>query len=159
MTTFSPAPEWQTTHWLNSAQPLTLQALRGRVVLLHAFQMLCPGCVAHALPQAARAARIFAGTPLAIVGLHTVFEHHAAMGLTSLRAFVHEYRIGYPVGVDMPGADGQSMPRTMQAYAMEGTPTTVLIDAEGRIRLQAFGALDDLHLGAEIGALLAQTPG
>lgn len=149
-------PAWQTTHWLNTDQPLALADLRGRIVLLHAFQMLCPGCVAHALPQAARAARVFAGTPLVVIGLHTVFEHHEAMALPSLRAFVHEYRIGYPVGVDMPGEDGDPIPRTMRAYAMQGTPTTVLIDAQGRLRLQAFGQVDDLLLGAEIGALLGE---
>ncbi len=149
-----PAPPWATTAWLNTGQPLSLDALRGRVVLLHAFQMLCPGCVAHALPQAARVAELFAGTPLAVIGLHTVFEHHAAMGPEALRAFVHEYRIRYPVGVDQPGADGDPLPCTMRAYAMQGTPTTVLIDAEGRLRLQAFGTVDDLRLGAEIGVLL-----
>ena len=42
----APAPEWQTTTWLNTAEPLGLERLRGRVVLLHAFQMLCPGCTA-----------------------------------------------------------------------------------------------------------------
>jgi peroxiredoxin len=151
-----PAPPWQTSHWLNTEGPLALSDLRGRIVLLHAFQMLCPGCVAHALPQAARAARLFAGTPLVVVGLHTVFEHHEAMAVPSLRAFVHEYRIAYPVGVDMPGEGGDPIPRTMRAYAMQGTPTTVLIDAEGRLRLQAFGQVDDLLLGAEIGALLGE---
>ena len=152
-----PAPPWHTTTWLNTPEPLSLQRLRGKVVLLHAFQMLCPGCVAHALPQAQRVAALFAQAPLAVIGLHTVFEHHAAMGLDSLRAFVHEYRIGYPVGVDAPGNDGP-IPRTMRAYAMQGTPTLVLIDAQGRLRRQVFGMHDDLLLGAELAALLAEVP-
>ena len=151
-----PAPEWQTTTWLNTPQPLQLAQLRGRVVLVHAFQMLCPGCVAHAIPQAKRAAELFKSAPLTVVGLHTVFEHHAAMGLESLRAFVHEYRLQFPVGVDAPGPDGDPMPRTMRAYAMQGTPTTLLFDARGRLRLQAFGMHDDLLLGAQIGTLLVE---
>jgi hypothetical protein len=151
----APAPPWRTTTWLNTPEPLSLERLRGRVVLLHAFQMLCPACVAHALPQAQRVAELFAGAPLAVVGLHTVFEHHQAMELESLRAFVHEYRIRFPVGIDEPGADGQPIPRTMQAYAMQGTPTTVLIDAQGRLRRQVFGVHDDLLLGAELATLLA----
>jgi hypothetical protein len=141
---------------LNSDESLGLEHFRGRVVLLHAFQMLCPGCVAQALPQAQRVAELFADQPLAVVGLHTVFEHHDAMGLASLRAFVHEYRICYPVGVDMPGADGRPIPRTMRAYEMQGTPTTVLIDAQGRRRSQVFGVHDDLLLGAEVAVLLAE---
>ena len=151
-----PAPEWQTTTWLNSAEPLSLARLRGRVVLVHAFQMLCPGCVAHGLPQAQRVAELFKGAPLSVIGLHTVFEHHEAMGLESLRAFLYEYRIRFPVGVDTPGRDGDPMPRTMRAYAMQGTPTTLVIDAQGRLRRQLFGVHDDLLLGAELGTLLVE---
>jgi thiol-disulfide isomerase/thioredoxin len=151
-----PAPEWETTAWLNVAEPVTLQKLRGSVVLLHAFQMLCPGCVSHALPQALRVAERFADAPLVVVGLHTVFEHHEAMQLPSLRAFVHEYRIGFPVGVDAAGDGGDPIPRTMRRYRMQGTPTTILIDARGRLRRQTFGVEDDLLLGAELGRLLVE---
>ena len=154
-----PALEWRTSQWFNAPEPLDLTALRGRIVMVCAFQMLCPGCVAQALPQAQRVAELFADKPLAVVGLHTVFEHHDAMALPSLRAFVHEYRMRYPVGVDMPCADGQPIPRTMLAYQMQGTPTTVLIDAQGRRRAQWFGVHDDLLLGAEIAMLLTEISG
>jgi thiol-disulfide isomerase/thioredoxin len=150
-----PAPEWQTTHWLNTPVSLSLEKLRGRVVLLHAFQMLCPGCVARGIPQAQRVAAAFAGAPLTVVGLHTVFEHHEAMQLPSLKAFLHEYRVTFPVGVDAPG-DGDRIPKTMRAYAMQGTPTTVLIDARGFLRRQVFGAHEDLLLGAEIQTFLLE---
>lgn len=148
------APAWQTTAWLNTKQPLELARLRGKVVVLHAFQMLCPGCVANAIPQAKRVVAMFADAPLAVIGLHTVFEHHAVMGPDALQAFLHEYRVHFPVGIDAPGPEGDPIPRTMRAYAMQGTPTTVLIDARGRLRRQVFGAYDDLRLGADIGALL-----
>lgn len=151
-----PAPEWLTTTWLNTPEAFTLERLRGQVVVVHAFQMLCPGCVAHGIPQAQRVAELFTNAPLTVVGLHTVFEHHEAMGLESLRAFLHEYRVQFPVGVDAPGLDGDPMPRTMRAYGMQGTPTTLLIDARGRLRRQVFGVHDDLLLGAEIGTLLIE---
>jgi hypothetical protein len=147
------APEWQTTTWFNVPEPLTLSGLRGHVVLLHAFQMLCPGCVSHGLPQAQRVATLF--PDVRVIGLHTVFEHHEAMGLASLRAFLHEYRIRFPVAVDLSGPDGDPLPRTMRAYAMQGTPTTVLIDAHGRLHRQVFGVHDDLLLGADFGLLRA----
>jgi thiol-disulfide isomerase/thioredoxin len=152
------APDWSTTEWLNCREPLTLAGLRGRVVMLHAFQMLCPGCVARGLPQAQRVAELFAGAPVVVVGLHTVFEHHAAMQPHALRAFLHEYRISFPVGVDAPGAHGETTPRTMAAYGMQGTPTTILIDAQGRLRRHLFGVHDDLLLGAELQALLGERP-
>jgi peroxiredoxin len=148
------APEWQTTTWLNTKEPLSLERLRGRVIVLHAFQMLCPGCVMRGIPQAQRVFDTFVGTRLSVVGLHTVFEHHEAMQLASLKAFLYEYRITFPVGVDAPGSAGDPIPRTMKAYAMRGTPTTVLIDAQGRIRQQIFGAHDDLQLGVELQKLL-----
>jgi thiol-disulfide isomerase/thioredoxin len=151
-----PAPEWSTSVWLNSSAPLTLSSLRGKVVLLHAFQMLCPGCVARGIPQAQRVAELFAGAPLVVVGLHTVFEHHEAMKVESLRAFLHEYRVRFPVGVDAADADGRPIPQTMRAYQMKGTPTTVLIDAQGRLRRQVFGVHDDLLLGADIQTLLLE---
>ena len=44
----------------------------------------------------------------------------------------------------------------LQAYAMQGTPTLVLIDGAGRIRAQHFGAVADLVLGVEIGQVLAE---
>ncbi|EPX58470.1 hypothetical protein D187_003942 [Cystobacter fuscus DSM 2262] len=154
--TLRPAPAWRTTAWLNTPQPLSLERLRGKVILLHAFQMLCPGCVARGIPQAQRVAEVFAGAPLVVVGLHTVFEHHEAMKLESLRAFLHEYRVKFPVGVDAPGEAGDPIPQTMSAYAMRGTPTTVLIDAQGRLRRQIFGVHDDLWLGAELQSLLLE---
>ena len=46
------APDWQVERWFNAPEPLGISTLRGRVVVLEAFQMLCPGCVSHGLPQA-----------------------------------------------------------------------------------------------------------
>lgn len=148
-------PEWEVDGWLNTRQPLTLAALRGRVVLLHAFQMLCPGCVSQGLPQAERVRQAFPASELAVVGLHTVFEHHAAMSPDALRAFVHEYRWSFPIGVDRP--DGRGGPsRTMTRYGLRGTPSCVVLDRQGRVCLQHFGALDDLVLGAVLGQLIAE---
>ncbi|HRN61743.1 MAG TPA: redoxin domain-containing protein [Luteimonas sp.] len=151
------APPWQVSQWFNTVKPLDLASLRGKVVVLEAFQMLCPGCVAHGLPQAARVRVTFPAERVAVVGLHTVFEHHAAMTPVALEAFLHEYRIDFPVGVDMPASEGP-IPRTMRAYAMQGTPTLVLIDGEGRLRGQHFGQVADLALGARIASLLAESP-
>jgi len=149
----SPAKPWETTAWFNS-DPLDLDRLRGRVVVLEAFQMLCPGCVSHALPQAVRLSRTF-GDELAVIGLHTVFEHHKAMTPVSLKAFLHEYRITFPVGVDAAGE--HSAPVTFSRYRMQGTPTTVLIDRDGMLRAQKFGSVDDMALASAVTRLLDGT--
>jgi hypothetical protein len=148
-----PALPWTTIGpWLNTpeGQPLELAALRGRVVVALAFQMLYPGCVQYALPQLARIRRAFPSR-VAVLGLHTVFEHHAA--------FAHEYRLDFPVGIDAPDPGGGPMPVTMAAYAMQGTPTLLIIDAEGRLRRQAFGHIEDMVLGADIALLAAEAGG
>jgi hypothetical protein len=152
-TTTMIASEWQVDEWLNAAGPITLASLRGRVVVMLAFQMLCPGCVAHALPLATRVHRLFPHTQVAMLGLHTVFEHHEAMSPVGLRAFMHEYRIPFPVGIDRPGIHSP-IPDTMRTYAMRGTPTWLLYDTAGQLRQQFFGDIDGLRLGAEIAGLL-----
>ncbi|WP_439860302.1 redoxin domain-containing protein [Pseudomonas sp. MBLB4136] len=150
-----PAPEWQVQRWFNTQQAPSVAGLRGKVIVLEAFQMLCPGCVSEGLPQAQRVHATFSPEQVAVIGLHTVFEHHQAMTPTCLAAFLHEYRINFPVAVDLPDPQG-SVPCTMRDYAMQGTPTLVLIDAEGYIRQQHFGKVSDLALGAEIAMLLAE---
>ena len=147
------APEWQVDHWFNAPEPPTLAALRGKVVVLEAFQMLCPGCVSHGLPQARRIRETFPPERVAVIGLHTVFEHHAAMTPVSLEAFLHEYRIDFPVGVDRAGIN-DPIPQTMRAYAMQGTPTLCLIDPQGRLRHRHFGQVGDLAIGAQIAWML-----
>lgn len=146
----------ETVGWLNSPNPVSLQSLRGKVVLIEAFQMLCPGCVSNALPQAMRVRQLFNEEDVAVVGLHTVFEHHTAQGTqAALEAFLHEYRISFPVGIDAPSDQGP-LPKTMTAYQMRGTPTSILIDRNGFVRKHKFGSQEDMVLGAEIMSLLRE---
>ncbi len=144
-----------TTEWLNGP-PQDLAELRGRVVMVETFQMLCPGCVSHGLPQAQRVYRAFPRDQVVVLGLHTVFEHHDVMGRDALAAFLSEYRIEFPVGIDRH-EDGP-IPVTMGRYQLRGTPSTLLVDRAGRLRHSLFGAVDDLALGTYLGGLLAESP-
>lgn len=151
------APELDVVGWLNTDEPPTIATLRGKVVVLHAFQMLCPGCVLEGTPKAQRLHERLAGENLAVIGIHTVFEHHAAMTPVSLRAYLYEFRITMPVAIDRHETpDG--MPVTMEAYGMRGTPSLVLIDRVGIVRRHWFGAVDELELGMNIAELLAESP-
>jgi hypothetical protein len=157
MTRFRQAPELDVSTWLNTPNPITLASLAGKVVLIEAFQMLCPGCVQQGLPQAQRVRAAFPDSDVAVIGLHTVFEHHEAQGTAAaLKAFLHEYRIGFPVGIDRPSTAGRT-PSTMTAFQMQGTPTLILVDRAGRLRAQHFGHVSDLRLGAEIQALIGES--
>ena len=157
------APPWSTSRWFNLPAPVaTLQPsdLRGRVLVLHSFQMLCRGCVFHGLPQAQRIAAAFERDDVVVLGLHTVFEHHAAMTPVSLQAFLHENRIDFPVGVDAPADDaGDPIPQTMRRYGLQGTPSLMLVDRAGRLRRTSFGAEDDLLVGAAVATLVAEEGG
>lgn len=149
------ARAWTVSQWLNTPNDLSLESLRGFVVVLHVFQMLCPACVASAIPQAKAIHLAFPTSTVKVIGLHSVFEHHEAMGPVSLKAFMHEYRISFPVGIDKPDTKGL-IPLTMKAYGLQGTPTLILIDKAGYIRLHHFGHVDDLRVGAVIGQLLTE---
>lgn len=145
-----PAPEFDVEEWVGTPSPLA--SLRGKVVLVEAFQMLCAGCVNYGVPQAQRVQRMFPN--IAVVGLHTVFEHHEAMVPASLRVFLHEFGVRFPVGIDRH--DGDSIPVTMRTYGLEGTPSTLLIDKAGSLVFSHLGKVDDLALGVMIGQLIAQ---
>ena len=150
--TYPAAPELAISRWFNTARTPTLADLRGAVVVIEAFQMLCPGCVAHGLPQAKRIQLAFAND-VTVLGLHCVFEHHEAMTPVSLEAFLYEYRITFPVGVDAHDP-GITLPITMGRYQLQGTPSLVVIDRAGRIRLNVFGQIDDLSVGAVLARLI-----
>ena len=148
------APDLMVSQWFNTEGPVSLNGLRGKVVVIEAFQMLCPGCVSHGLPQALNIDALFPSDKVTVLGLHTVFEHHAAMTPVSLEAFIHEYRLTFPIGVDEAGPGG--MPKTMAAYGLRGTPSLVIIDQNGFLRANHFGQVHDLQAGAEIATLLSQ---
>ena len=147
-----PAPELMTSQWFNCDQPQSLVEHHGKVVVVVAFQMLCPGCVSHSLPQAQQVDDMFPDDKVSVLGLHSVFEHHDAMTPTSLEAFLHEYRITFPVGVDAASKSG--LPKTMEFYGMRGTPTLLLIAPDGTLAEHHFGRIPDMRLGAEITALI-----
>ena len=154
---FPRAPELDVSQWFNvRGEAPTLAGLRGRVVVLEAFQMLCPGCVTRGLPQVQRLVATF-GSDITVLGLHTVFEHHDAMTPVSLEAFLYEYRITFPVGVDEHDRPDGS-PVTFTQYGLQGTPSLVLIDRAGRVRLSTLGHIDDIALGAAVMRLIAEPP-
>ena len=146
------APELDVSEWIGHPSPLA--SLRGRVVLIEAFQMLCPGCISYGLPQAQKVHRML--KDVTVIGLHTVFEHHEVTGPDALKVFMAEFGIDFPVGVDRHERD--AIPVTMQRYELRGTPSTLVIDKAGQLRLSHFGKLDDLALGSVLGRLLDEDP-
>ena len=143
--------------WLNTSDDISLEQLRGNVVLVYVFQMLCPACILHSIPQASKVHQVFAPEKLQVLGLHSVFEHHDAMKEQSLRAFMHEFRIKFPVGIDKASIRTKGfIPQSMEKYSMQGTPSLLIYDKKGELRLQKFGHIDDIELGFILGTLTSE---
>jgi thiol-disulfide isomerase/thioredoxin len=139
--------------WLNAPEGFDLSALAGQVVLVECFQMLCPGCVSHGLPIAKKVHRLFRQDKVTVLGLHTVFEHHQAQSPISLAAFLHEYAIPFPVGVDRPGDNGP-LPQSMARFQLQGTPSLLIFDQSGHLRQKLFGQVDEMALGALVAQMI-----
>jgi len=77
------------------------------------------------------------------------------MSTAALTAFSSECRIEFPIAVDRASAFGP-VPLTTADYGMKGTPTLIVIDRKGRIRLKHFGRLAGMQVGSVIGGLLAE---
>ncbi len=144
-------PELTVAKWLNTEDAPTLAGLKGKVVVVAAFQMLCPGSSKHLVPQAQRLADNFSDDEVAVIGLHTVFERHGDMTPDKLKDFLGENEITFPVAIDQP--NGKDMPKTMSAYEIQGTPTLLVFDRQGRLRRHYLGGVDDVRIAAEVMAL------
>ena len=142
--------------WLNVEKNFDESFFSGKVVAIHAFQMLCPGCILHGIPQAQRLYETFNSDQVAVLGLHTVFEHHEAMMEVSLKAFLHEFRVTFPVGIDLPSTSDR-IPRTMEHYKMQGTPTWLIFNRKGTMVLNAFGKVEDTELSSIVTQLALST--
>ncbi len=150
------APSLEVETWLNTEKDIALADLKGKVVIIEAFQMLCPACVNHSLPQAQKLHDAFRGRDeVQVLGLHTVFEHHDAMQRKSLQVFLYEFRYDFPVAIDKH-EDGSDTPETMKKYNLRGTPSLILIGKDGKVSEVLFGAVSDLVLGIKVGKLLEE---
>lgn len=147
-------PDWSVDQRFNAQKPISLAYLCGKVVVIEAFQMLCPGCVQHGLPLAQKVHDLFPHEEVAVIGLHTVFEHHAAMTPVSLEAFLQEYRLTFPVGVDTPCK--ATLPVTMERYGLRGTPSLLILERDGVPNAHHYRPIDPLRLGAEIAVLVSR---
>nr|WP_269328336.1 TlpA disulfide reductase family protein [Kineosporia mesophila] len=120
-------------------RPVAPGDLAGRVVLLYAFQMLCPMCVNEATPLINRIyGRVQQRDDVRVIGLHTVFENHAQQGPEALAGYLSRAGVRFPVGIDLnDGTD--DAPVTMRRLLLMGTPSLVTVDAKGVIRERLFG--------------------
>jgi len=110
--------------WLHS-RPLTLEQLRGKVVLVDFWTYSCINCL-RTLPHLEAWDRRYRKAGLVIVGVHTpefAFEHV----VSSVREASRKLGVRYPVAIDNDY-------RTWDAYRNDAWPAEYLIDRRGHVR-------------------------
>jgi cytochrome c biogenesis protein CcdA/thiol-disulfide isomerase/thioredoxin len=143
-----PAPNFTgITTWLNTpgGTPLSLSALRGKVVLVDFWTYSCINCQ-RSLPHVEAWYKEYAKDGLVVVGVHTpefAFEHV----VSNVRAQAAALGVRYPVAIDNNYA-------TWNAYSNQYWPADYLIDAQGNVRSVHFGEGDYSTMGQLIRQLL-----
>ena len=144
-----PAPELDGgVAWLNTASPLQLKDLRGKIVVLDFWTLCCINCI-HTLPDLAKLEKKYANE-LVVIGVHSPkFDNEK--DTESIRKAILRYEITHPVVND---ADMT----IWNAYDVSSWPTLVLIDPEGN--LVARGSGEGLYdaLDENIARLIKESP-
>lgn len=118
------APEFAKGSWINS-DPLTLDKLRGRVVLVEFWTFGCYNC-RNTLPSVKEWDARYRDRGLTIIGVHTP-ETDSEYSLGNVRKEVPALGVKYPVVTDNDY-------KTWKAYEVEAWPTIFLLDKQGRVR-------------------------
>jgi thiol-disulfide isomerase/thioredoxin len=115
--------------WLNS-QPLTPEALRGKVVLVDFWTYTCINWQ-RTEPYVRAWAEKYKDQGLVVIGVHTP-EFGFEKNVDNIRPALKMFRIEYPVAVDSDYA-------IWQAFANHYWPAVYVVDANGKIRYHQFG--------------------
>jgi cytochrome c biogenesis protein CcmG/thiol:disulfide interchange protein DsbE len=125
-----------------AGSPVSLESLRGKVVLLNFWASWCvPACYDEA-PALERTWRDYKDKGVVIVGVDIQDSEEAA------RKVLAQFGHSFPNAPD-PGG------RVAVDYGVYGVPETFFIDREGRIRAKHVGALSDQMFAEAIEPLLA----
>ncbi|HXG84941.1 MAG TPA: redoxin domain-containing protein, partial [Pyrinomonadaceae bacterium] len=118
-----------------SGEQWSLHENRGRVVLINFWATWCAPCRTET-PMLVKLADEYKTRGLEIVGI-ALDEG----GTDVIKKFVADYRIDYPVLLPVPGS---------QLSRIDPLPTTLLIDAQGRLAKKYVGALSEKILRGDI---------
>jgi thiol-disulfide isomerase/thioredoxin len=129
--------------WINSG-PITLQQLKGKVVLLDFWTFCCINCH-HVLPDLARLEEKYKNE-LVVIGIHTA-KFDAEKDTENIRRKVREYRIKHPVINDANQV-------LWHRFGISSWPTLILIDVNGQFVREISGEGHYTELDETIGRLV-----
>src|SRR5688500_13199017 len=131
--------------WLNTDRPLTLAALKGKVVLLDFWTYGCINCI-HIIPDLKKLEAKYPNE-LVVIGVHSAkFKNEKET--ENIRRIILRYEIEHPVYNDSEFA-------VWQRYGVRAWPTRVLIDPAGYI----IGGVSGEGYYNEIDATIARVAG
>lgn len=136
-------------NWLNSP-PLSMEQLRGKVVLVNFWTYSCINCL-RSLPHVRAWAKQYADQGLVVIGVHTpefAFEKDAG----NVQRALKDLNIDYPVAQDNNYG-------IWRAFHNQYWPALYVIDAEGRVRHHQFGEGGQARSEQVIQALLREAGG
>ncbi len=139
--------------WLNSEKPLTLDALAGKVVVLHFYAFGCINCIRN-FPTYVDWQNQFRDKDVVIIGIHTP-ETAAEQDSTNVKEKASEAAFKFPVLIDREKANWNAWGNSMW-------PSVYLIDKRGYLRhfwpgeLKWQGATGDKWMQENIEALLSE---
>ena len=118
------APEIQGGRgWLNTDKPLSIAALKGKVILLDFWTYGCINCI-HIIPDLKKLEAKYA-KQLVVIGIHSAkFQNEKET--ENIRRIILRYEIEHPVYNDSEYA-------VWQSYGVRAWPTQVLIDPAGYV--------------------------
>ena len=195
------APNFEVSDWVQGA-PTNFDQEKDHIVLVEVFQVNCPGCFMHALPEAIKIYNKYKDEGVRVIGIATAFEDYDKNTLDNLKMLVETgevvgetknalsgvlqqgnklpYKIPFPLAMDkLAKTDGKvsedkvlqfiygqipefdSQPEdyrnqiiqrvkdymktkeysaeTFEKFALQGTPSMILVDRKGILRDVSFG--------------------
>lgn len=132
--------------WLNS-QPLSVAALKGKVVLVDFWTYSCINCI-RAIPYVKAWAEKYKDQGLVVIGVHAP-EFAFEKNVDNVKKAVGDLGITYPVAIDNDYA-------IWRAFDNQYWPAHYFIDAQGRVRHHHFGEGDYDQSERVIQQLLAE---
>lgn len=109
--------------WLNTSHPLSISALRGKVVLLDFWTFCCINCM-HVIPDLKKLEAKYP-RELVVIGVHSA-KFNTEKDTDNIRKAVLRYEIGHPVINDKDFV-------VWRSYGVRAWPTLYLIDPLGKI--------------------------
>ena len=128
------APPLEVSEWI-SGSAVSLADLKGKVVMIDVFQIICPGCEASH-PHIVNLKKKYEKDGFELISLAVAFELQHIQQPKDIKAYVKKGDFPYRVAID------KDLTRTFEKYQSGGTPYTILIDRQGNVRYLDFFRLE-----------------